>query len=147
MAQFVVLHHVCPPDDSRPTHWDLMLESVGSLRTWALAKAPPLRTTIVATRENDGIAAEPLPAHRLEYLRYEGPLSGGRGEVARWDQGEYRVLSESPDEILIDFQGSRLQGQYKLWRESPVSALEQNAQNPEPPNQGRMADYWLFGLA
>jgi hypothetical protein len=68
-------------------HWDLMLESGDVLHTWALAAEPA---------PNLPIAAEQLPDHRLIYLDYEGPISGNRGTVTRWDAGRFEVLSETP---------------------------------------------------
>ncbi|HEV2971076.1 MAG TPA: DNA polymerase ligase N-terminal domain-containing protein [Pirellulales bacterium] len=68
-------------------HWDLMLESGAALRTWALAAEPASDILI---------AAEQLPDHRLAYLDYEGPISGDRGTVIRWDAGHFELLSETP---------------------------------------------------
>ena len=70
MPRFVVLEHVRPED----RHWDLMLESGDALATWALKHSPD---------SAQPIAAEQLPDHRLAYLDYEGPISGGRGAVTR----------------------------------------------------------------
>ena len=39
--------------------------------------------------------AEVLPDHRLAYLDYEGPISGDRGSVTRWDRGTYDVEHQS----------------------------------------------------
>ena len=82
MPRFVILRHDPAPAGDRPLHWDLMLETADRLRTWALESEPgPGRT----------IAARPLVDHRPEYLDYQGPLSGGRGAVSRWDAGEFRT--------------------------------------------------------
>ena len=59
-----------------------MLEQDGVLRTWALAEEPAAQAEI---------AAEALGDHRLDYLEYEGPVSGDRGSVSRWDEGEYEM--------------------------------------------------------
>ena len=40
MARFVLLYHDCPNDHPRPSHYDLMLEANGALRTWAIAALP-----------------------------------------------------------------------------------------------------------
>src|SRR5204862_462785 len=72
MPRFVILEH-----DHPERHWDFMLEAGPVLRTWRLAKAPD------ATGIR--IAAQPLGDHRALYLDYEGPLSGARGTVTRWD--------------------------------------------------------------
>ena len=96
MPRFVILEH-----DHPFLHWDLMLESGESLRTWRLHGEPPAGRTI---------AAEPLPDHRLAYLDYEGPVSGNRGTVTRWDAGEYRLLEESKERIVLVLSGNRLTG-------------------------------------
>ncbi|MBI3408409.1 MAG: hypothetical protein HY040_08635 [Planctomycetes bacterium] len=76
MPRFVILEH-----DHPELHWDFMLEMDGILKTWRLGSPPVI--------DGDAIAATPLPDHRLLYLDYEGPVSGGRGTVKRWDGGEY----------------------------------------------------------
>ncbi|MBW3596467.1 MAG: hypothetical protein KY475_04235 [Planctomycetes bacterium] len=110
MPRYVVLHHQTPPEFGRPTHWDLMLESGGVLRTWALAEAPQPGKVVEAMR---------LPDHRLDYLEYEGPVSGNRGVVSRWDAGEYQIARETADEFVIVLSGRRLQGEAVLRRCEP----------------------------
>ena len=58
--------------------------------------------------------AVPLPDHRLFYLDYEGPVSGNRGTVSRWDQGYYQVLAEDPRGLRLLFGGRRLHGEADL---------------------------------
>jgi hypothetical protein len=91
MPRFVVLRHELPPDSQRPSHYDLMLEAGGVLRTWACEQFPRLGQTTHAQR---------LPDHRLAYLDYEGPVSG-RGEVARVLTGDYESITESAEELLV----------------------------------------------
>ncbi|MFO0203155.1 MAG: hypothetical protein ACK528_08500, partial [Alphaproteobacteria bacterium] len=50
---------------------------------------------------------ERIANHRLLYLDYEGPVSGDRGHVTRWDWGEYRVSGETDSEITVDLRGAR----------------------------------------
>ena len=87
MSRFVVLQHDLPPGSDRPTHWDFMLELDGRLRTWAFESVP---------RAGSAIRAISLPDHRIDYLDYEGPISGDRGEVTRLDAGEFE-LREAQD--------------------------------------------------
>lgn len=82
------------------------------LRTWALSAAP--------ARQVD-IAAELLPPHRPEYLDYEGPVSGNRGTVERWDQGEFHWLSDEPDRVEVVFAGQRLEGRAMLERQADTA--------------------------
>src|SRR4051794_23553598 len=63
MPRFVLLRHETPAGSERPTHFDLMLEHNGVLRTWALSGLPAA---------GEPLLAEQLPDHRLAYLDYEG---------------------------------------------------------------------------
>jgi hypothetical protein len=103
MPRFVVLEH----DSPHGRHWDFMLEVGQSLATWALAQPPDAPAPI---------AAKSLPDHRLAYLDYEGPISGGRGSVARWDQGIYQFESQGQDQIQVSLNGQRLIGAAVLRR-------------------------------
>jgi hypothetical protein len=78
MPRYVILTH-----DHPFPHWDFMLEAEGVLRTWRLLAEPAARQSVPAER---------LADHRLAYLDYEGPVSGGRGSVARWDHGTYDTV-------------------------------------------------------
>jgi hypothetical protein len=100
MPRFVILRHETPPGYERPSHWDLMLESGGVLRTWALAKEPVVGSTQTV---------EPLGDHRIAYLDYEGPVSGGRGTVSRCDEGEYVVVEDSPARLQVNLIGRAVQ--------------------------------------
>ncbi len=107
MSRYVILRHDTPAGHSRPLHWDFMLQAGDVLRTWALAGLP---------RAADGITAESLPDHRIAYLDYEGPVSGDRGTVTRWDEGEYQVVMETDREIVVSVDGRRLTGTVQLER-------------------------------
>lgn len=96
MPRFVVLTH-----DHPFPHWDFLLEAGESCRTWRLLAEPgPGRA----------VPAESLPAHRVHYLTYEGPVSGGRGTVARWDAGTFAPIVETADRIEVELRGGRLAG-------------------------------------
>ena len=103
MPRFVILEHDYPE-----LHWDLMLEAGAALRTWRLA-APP---QVLGER----IAATALPDHRLHYLDYEGPISGGRGTVKRWDAGSYEedTASSPGSELRLRLTGAMLCGDARL---------------------------------
>jgi hypothetical protein len=99
MPRYVVLEHDWPV-----LHWDFMLESGEVLRTWRLA-APP--------RPGASVAAESLGDHRRAYLDYEGPVSGGRGTVTRWDAGTFSW--EAADEgVAVWLDGARLRGRARI---------------------------------
>lgn len=108
MPRFVVLRHETPSTATRPSHWDLMFELGDSqLKTWALESAPDGRQEQTARR---------LADHRAEYLDFQGPLSGDRGHVRRWDCGICSVLSLSSCSWLFHLQGERLVGRVSLSR-------------------------------
>lgn len=83
------------------THWDFMLEHNGVLRTWALDAEPSDGTVVTAT---------PLVDHRLDYLDYEGEISGGRGDVDRCDRGSYTAVGEDEQRIEVALVGKQLVG-------------------------------------
>ena len=96
MPRFVILEH-----DHPTLHWDLMLESGNVLKTWRLPAPPPQRPT----------TALALGDHRLDYLTYEGPVSGNRGAVKRWDHGTYATVeTETSQDWTIELQGGRWRG-------------------------------------
>ncbi len=103
MSRFVVLQHQSP----RGVHWDFMLQRGGALATWALGQEPVPHTAI---------SAESLADHRLVYLDYEGPISGGRGTVARWDWGTYDSLRWDAEEVVVRLAGVRLCGEVRVTR-------------------------------
>lgn len=107
MPRFVLLRHECPPGYVRPSHWDLMLESGGALRTWALLELPA---------RGRAVEAEALGDHRLAYLEIEGELSGGRGTVNRDDAGTYEIMAESEKRLTIVVYGEKLNGRLALER-------------------------------
>ena len=104
---FVILEHQTPPGYPRGRHWDFMLEHQGVLRTWALSQPPQM---------GQSVEAEPLADHRLEYLDYEGPVSGGRGTVSRWDHGTYRLLEETPEQLRLELEGQKVRAAATLCR-------------------------------
>jgi hypothetical protein len=104
----VILEHTGSADYKPGVHWDLMLEAGDGLRTWELDRRP---------REGSTVRATELGVHRLDYLDYEGPVSGNRGSVRRWDSGQFDVLSEAPNVIEISIHGGKLAGRMMLCRD------------------------------
>lgn len=102
MPRFVILEHDFPV-----LHWDFMLESKGVLLTWRLPHPP----------HSEGIemTAEAIGDHRSAYLDYEGPVSGNRGKVTRWDFGTYETQAgPSLEEVVAKIKGGRLTGTVRL---------------------------------
>lgn len=102
MLRYAILIHDYPY-----LHWDLLVEHSPDekLKTWRLAESP---------REDVPISAEALPDHRRLYLDYEGPLSGDRGEVKRWDAGAVVIVSQTATAIVLEMRGERIQGKAEL---------------------------------
>src|ERR1700755_874015 len=80
MPRFAILEH-----DHPLLHWDFLLETGDVLRTWRLQAPPP---------PGCRLSAEPLAPHRKLYLDYEGPVSGNRGQVKRFDGGTFTWLAD-----------------------------------------------------
>ncbi len=99
MPRYVILEH-----DHPVLHWDLMLEMEGVLKTWRLP-APPTEQPTEALALGD---------HRLAYLDYEGPVSGNRGKVHRWDAGTFRMQESTLDRWIVSLDGSRWRGNITL---------------------------------
>jgi hypothetical protein len=99
MPRYVILEHDWPV-----RHWDFMLESGDVLRTWRLA-APP--------RPGESVAAAPIGDHRRAYLDHEGPVSGGRGTVTRWDAGAF-CWEGAGEGVAVRLEGARLRGRARL---------------------------------
>lgn len=121
MPRFVILTHDYPG-----WHWDFMLERDEDLRTWRLLSVPA---------SSHPISAEALAGHRKAYLDYEGPVSGNRGAVQRWDQGDYELLEDSADRVVVRLRGTRLKGVACLIRAPAFN--ERYGESPE----------WIFQLA
>jgi hypothetical protein len=116
MPRYVILEHDWPT-----RHWDLMLEVGDVLQTWRLPTPPAANKEVPAEKSFD---------HRLMYLDYEGPVSGHRGSVVRWDAGSYQLIVEEShgpneksrarskrnliDRRVIQLEGRRLQGVLEL---------------------------------
>lgn len=105
MPRFAVLIH-----DHPFLHWDLLLECGDVARAWRLLEEPRLGE----------IRLQPLPDHRLFYLDYEGPVSGDRGTVQRFDAGEYEVLSTPPgsSELHVCLYGEKLKTAVRIGSKS-----------------------------
>ncbi len=91
MNRFVVQEHV----NKDGVHWDLMLEKVGGLETWRLLVGPEGWL-------GGAVAAEQIFDHRLEYLSYEGEISGGRGSVSIVMRGTYEIIEEGEGVVRVD---------------------------------------------
>ena len=100
MPRFVLLEH-----DHPAPHLDLLLEDGGALLAWRLDEVPPDGGAVAAARNFD---------HRLVYLDYEGPISGGRGRVRRLDRGELTWLDREAGRLTAEVRGTTLAGRLEL---------------------------------
>jgi hypothetical protein len=96
MPRFVILEHDWPAP-----HWDFLLEAGPVLRAWRLLCEPARGAEVPAERNAD---------HRPLYLEHEGPVSGGRGTVRRWDAGTFDWLADGPDRVEAELRGAKLSG-------------------------------------
>jgi hypothetical protein len=96
MPRFVILEHDWPT-----LHWDFLLEAGSVLRSWRLLAEPGSGRVV---------HAEPNAMHRLHYLDYEGPVTGGRGTVRRWDGGTFDWIADGEDRIVVELHGAKLVG-------------------------------------
>jgi len=102
MPRFAILEH-----DHPVLHWDFLLEESETLLTWRLS-APPESGAVMDALE--------MFDHRRLYLDYEGPVSGDRGSVTRWDGGAFEWEVREVDRIAVRLCGARLSGVFRLER-------------------------------
>jgi hypothetical protein len=122
VPRYVILEH-----DHPTLHWDLMLEHGDVLKTWRLG-APP--------RPGGAVAAQPSLDHRPAYLDYEGPVSGGRGTVSRWDAGTFS-WEEQGATVVVRLEGMRLRGRAVVEADGAGgSRLVLDATTSTPPAAG-----------
>jgi hypothetical protein len=103
VPRYVILEHDWPV-----LHWDLLLQAGPVLKAWRLLAEPGPGRSVPAESNFD---------HRLFYLDHQGPLTGDRGSVTRWDAGTYE--GELTDEGgTFQLCGCRLTGRADLNREA-----------------------------
>ncbi len=89
-------------------HFDWMFEQPNALRTWSTACVlfPAEDDTVTSRSVLFDVPCDPLPDHRLEYLSYEGEISGDRGSVRRVLEGSYVPVIDQPDRFEAELQWS-----------------------------------------
>jgi hypothetical protein len=120
MTRYAILEH----QQAQQVHWDFFIERDDVLQAWRLDELP---------RPNTAVPCSSAPDHRLVYLDYEGPLTGDRGKVIRWDWGEYQLRLDTPTEVVLAVAGQRLCGLLRLERNSPAESQWRLTYRPASP--------------
>ena len=114
-------HHTGWP--GHPDHYDLMLQAGGSEgappEVRALMTFATVSDEFPAGREACPSELRAILSHRLAYLTFEGPVSGGRGSVRRADSGDLTWLPAPeavPGDLRFRLGGERLSGTFRLRR-------------------------------
>lgn len=100
-------------------HFDFRLEMHGVLKSWAVPKGPPLKTS-------EKRLAMLVEDHPLDYASFEGTIPEGNygaGTVMVWDTGTYECVNGKPlaaffsGEIKLKLDGKKLKGGWVLVRD------------------------------
>ena len=94
-----------------------MLETASSLATWQFEHDPSQPAGGSKSGCPQALIAKKLPDHRLAYLDYQGPVSKGRGEVKRVEDGSYDLLCTKEERWEVFFHGRRLKGRFEFVRQ------------------------------
>jgi len=93
-------------------HYDLRLQKGRVLKSWAIPKEPP-------TKVGEKRLAVEVEDHPLDYAFWHGTIpegSYGAGKVELWDKGDYFVIEEDKNKLVIKINGKKLKGEYVLVR-------------------------------
>ena len=85
-----------------------MLETGSVLSTWQIMEKPE--------EWGEQQNCRKLSDHRIQYLTYEGPISGNRGEVRIEDRGIYEILEKRGNIWRIRLCGGTMVGILELVR-------------------------------
>ena len=105
--------------DARRLHFDLRMESGGTLKSWAVPEGPTLDPTIKRL-------AVMVEDHPMQYATFEGNIPKGNygaGSMMLWDLGEFEVLEGKPaaqqlerGDFKFRLRGQKLRGDFALVR-------------------------------
>jgi hypothetical protein len=87
-------------------HFDWMFESDQVLRTWSTAPFD-----LLDAETDIEIDCHPLADHRVDYLDFEGEISGGRGTVSPTLAGTYRLIQANNERFQVLLQWDDTQGE------------------------------------
>jgi hypothetical protein len=100
-CRFSIAKHEMPANSSRHSHFDLFLESQGTLLTWELSSLPTTPKKQLVRR---------LANHRLVYLDFQGPLSDDRGTVKLVDSGSLKWMTLESERLIAHIKGQTADG-------------------------------------
>ena len=105
--KFVVQEH-----KAKNKHWDLRLQTNGSMESWALPKGPTMNPA-------DKKLAIMTTPHSIKYSKFEGVIEKGlygAGKVLQWDNGQYKIVKGSIDAGFFEFElkGKKLKGNFAM---------------------------------
>ena len=121
-SAFVILLH----SGNGPAHCDFLLEGPAAAETWQFLDDPATLMPSPASEAGEKrarpqapekileIPAKKIQDHRLMYLDYEGPLSGGRGSVRQLDKGTYEMIARSANSLEFRLAGRVMKGTFLL---------------------------------
>jgi DNA ligase D-like protein (predicted 3'-phosphoesterase) len=107
VPRFVVQLH-----DATTLHFDVRLELGGVMRSWAVPKGPSLDPSVKRL-------AVPVADHSLDSADFEGvhpDAARGTGAVIIWDEGEFELVREEADHLIVELRGHKLRGGFALTR-------------------------------
>ena len=130
MPRFVVQQHFRSSDDY---HFDVMLEAGEALITFSCGAAPDdIQQLPCLVRQ--------IQDHRVEYLSYQGEISGGLGWCEIHDRGTFEWVEPETvaaaadvsllNRLVVRLEGQKARGTYRLTRETASGA-----------------DYWRMSIA
>lgn len=127
--RFVVLRHEVGPEFTRQggTHCDWMFQLDDALRTWA---------TDLVDRFDHPIQTigRKLQDHRIDYLDYQGNLSGNRGSVTRLLAGNLTVVDDTPDRLVARLAWIENSQDCGAWVAVQRIMLDSKSESGEPPS-------------
>ena len=119
--RFVIQQH-----GARNLHYDLRLEMVGVLKSWAVPKGP----SVQAKEKRLAVQVED---HPLDSADFEGVIPRGNygaGPVIVWDRGRYRAVKAGDPldqlqkgRIDVEFFGYKIRGLWTLTRMSKAKKI------------------------
>jgi DNA ligase D-like protein (predicted 3'-phosphoesterase) len=82
------------------------------MRSWAVPKGPSLDP-------GERRLAIQVPDHSIAHADFEGVHEDsprGSGAVIIWDEGEFELVREEPDHVVVELHGHKLHGGFALTR-------------------------------